>query len=773
MIRRLLDRRVPQFVALYVAGGWGFVQFVDWAVDEYLLAPALTTFVAVLLLLFIPTVVVIAWRHGAPGRDLWRRTDAAAIALNVAGAATVLFFAFRGQELGAMTTLRLVEDAEGDTVQRVVPKAEFRRSVLLYDFDNESGDSDLDWLENGFVQAVEFDLLQDVFMTPEPSDGPVRERLAEEGFAPGDEIPLALKRAAAQQRGTGHFLDGTFRRDGDSLFVRTRLYETRTGRQVASRDYRTAGPLEVADRISLDLRRDLGIPEGQIDQSVDLPAAELLTDDVDAYRAYVEVAQQGVRENDPAGGLAKAERAVAMDSTFAAAHLARMMMAVVSGDEATATEAAGDVNRFDYRLPERVRLMVQVNRYLLIEGDPDGAIQAARYWTEVYPQDLQARRMLALAYAQTGDRAAQIGEYRALLAIDPTDVEALRYLATALSQEGHPDSALAYRYRLVESRPSDLTARLDLAWTLETLGRYEESRDVLEQAAIVAPDAPEVPRQLALLDMRAGDYESARRRVEKVRMLARTPQQRERTAGIEETYYYLRGQYSRLAEAYRDRLALLAEVYPPIAVPGLIANSEFLLFAARAGRDGEALAQIDSLRHTAEYGFDLGLEWAAVRIHLDRGDFDAARASLDGIERQMEMRGATDGRLARAAWVRGRLAELEAGDCQQALGHFDSARELAPRSSLYSAARLHCLTRLERWREAEEEVDWLLEHYSGYPHIQVTIARYHAARGRVDRALDQLDAALATWAEADPDYAPAREARELRRSLGRGGGSGG
>ncbi len=279
------------------------------------------------------------------------------------------------------------------------------------------------------------------------------------------------------------------------------------------------------------------------------------------------------------------------------------------------------------------------------------------------------------------------------------------------------------------------------------------------------PDAPEVPRQLAILDMRAGDYESARRRLEEVRTLARTPQQRERRAGLEETYYYLRGQFSRLEGAYRDRLGLLAETYPPIAVPGMIDNSEFLLYAARAGREAEALAQIDSLRKAAEFGFDLELERAAVRIHLDRRDFDAARTALDGLERQVEMRGATDGRLAYAAWVRGRLAELEASDCEQALGHFDRSRELSPTASLYAAARLRCLTRLERWKEAEEEADWLLEHYPGYPSNQVTIARYHAARGQVDQALEQLDAALATWADADADYAPAREARELRRSL--------
>ena len=68
LLQKLLHRRVPQIVGLYMAGSWGFVQFVDWAVNQYALSPDLVNFAVALLLLFLPTVAWLAWRHGAPGR---------------------------------------------------------------------------------------------------------------------------------------------------------------------------------------------------------------------------------------------------------------------------------------------------------------------------------------------------------------------------------------------------------------------------------------------------------------------------------------------------------------------------------------------------------------------------------------------------------------------------------------------------------------------------------------------------------------------------------
>jgi Tfp pilus assembly protein PilF len=765
MMKALLDRRVPQLTGVYLAASWGLVEFSSFAVGQFALSPAISSLVVLLLLLLLPVVVILAWRHGEPGPSEWTKTDGAAIGLNLVVAAVVLFAAFSDQELGAATTIKLVEDAEGNTVERVVPKAAFRRNVLLYSLDNESGDPDLDWLETGVVLGVAVDLIQDVFVTPVTSeDATVRERLAEAGFELNDAIPLSLKREAAERRSIDHFMDGSVRSESGTLVVETRLYETRSARRVSVHSYRGADPLELADQVSVDLRHDLGIPNWQIEEAVDLPASELLTSSPDAYRAFVG-AQTAATANDFATTRSMAGEAVRQDSTFAYGYLVGGIAAFFSGDQAAGRDLFARGNRDAYRLPERARLSMQVIEKWFFQQNPAGAIAAASYWTEIYPQDTEARRLLSNLYSATGDADGAIAQARALLAIDTADVQSMRLLATTFRQREDYDSALAYYERLGDRLPSDVQTRLDVAATRSSLGQFDLARTELEQAGIAAPADPDPVDRLARLDMREGEYGDAVERTARVGQLARTPLERTAAAGLEESLYYNRGQFSRLEDAYHRRLAGLAEFAPVIQILGSIENSEALRFAFEAGREAWALQQLDSLRNLGEAPWNLDLENAAVRIHLERGDVAAARASLEGLRRQRdELAG---GRLGDAtiSWIEGRIAELEDGNCSRALDSYDRAKELAPLGSLYRVSRLRCFIAAKSWSEAQSEVGWLLERQPGSAKIRLEIARYHVARGQTAEAIEHLEVALDVWSEADANYIPAQEARALLKEL--------
>jgi tetratricopeptide (TPR) repeat protein len=310
--------------------------------------------------------------------------------------------------------------------------------------------------------------------------------------------------------------------------------------------------------------------------------------------------------------------------------------------------------------------------------------------------------------------------------------------------------------------------RLDVAAARISLGGFEEARAELERAATAAPADPDPIAALARLDMREGEYADAIERVAHVGQLARTPQERSDGARLEETLFYTRGQFDRLQDAYRRRLAAQREFAPHIVVMGNMAGSEALRFATEAGRGDWALQQIDSLQSLAQEPFSLFLESAAVRGHLARGDVPAARASLDGLGRMREELGTDRGSEALIAWVEGRIAELEDGDCTRALVSYERALELAPLNSNYRVSHLACLVETKRWPQAEREVNWLLARRPGSAKARVGIARYYAARDRTDEAISHLEYALDVWSEADSDYVPAREARalltELRRS---------
>jgi len=769
MFQQLLERRVPQLVGLYLGASWGLIEFSSFAVGQFALSPAITNFVVLALVLLLPGVVMLAWRHGAPGANEWTRVDGVAVGLNLVVAAGVLFAVFGGETLGAATTVRLVEDAEGNTVERVLPKAEFRRSVLLYSFDNETGDAALDWLQTGITYGVLLDLVQDVFITVglSSSDPTVTERLAEAGFGPTDRIPLSLKREAAETRSLPNFLAGTVRRDGPTLVVETRLYETRSARELAARTYRGHDPLALADQISVDLRRDLGIPDWQIEESPDLPAAELATTSPEAYETFIE-GQSLIYASDHAAGRVKSEAAIALDSTFAMAYSNAAVAALIAGDREGGSELITAANRYLYRVPERQRLAIQVIDKWLFQQDPQGAMRAARYWTEVYPQDVEGRRLRATLASNTGNQDETIAQSRALLAIDSADVRSMRQLAAAFRQNEQHDSALAYYERLGDRMPTDVRTRLDVAATRISLGRFDEARADLERAATAAPADPDPIDALARLDMQEGKYADAIGRVADVGQLARTPQERSGAAELEETLYYNRGQFDRLVDAYGRRLAVQREFLPPLVVIGDVAESRALRFAAEAGREDWALQQIDSARSLAQEPFNLVLEHAAVLNHLEQGDVPAARASLEGLGRLREALGTNRGPEAFIAWIEGRIAELEDESCDRALASYERASELRPLDAMYRLNRLQCLVETKRWPQAEREVDWLLTRQPGYPKIRLEIARYYVARGQTDEAIAHLEYALDVWSEADSDYVPAREARalltELRRS---------
>ena len=764
-MRQLLHRRVPQIVGAYFAGSWVFLEFSDWTVDQYALSPALTNFVVTALLIFLPMVVVLAWRHGAPGQDGWTKTDGALIGLNLIAAGGILTFTFSGQELGAATTVRLLEDDDGNTVERVIPKAAFRRDVMVWDFDNESDDPDLDWLRSGLWMGLMQDLSQDLFVTPVDIYEPrVREPLTEAGFELPYGVPLALKRQLAEARGVGHFLEGDLLdRTGDTLVVRTRLYQTRNAREVAARTYRGSDPLEIVDRMSVDVRRDLGIPEWQIEESVDLPAAEILTNSPQAFRAFsgYRVALYG---NQLVEARAAADAAIEIDPAFASAHGASASAALLLGDQAAARDGIAEALRLAYRLPERSRLLLQMLDQMLFRIDPAGALQTGSYWTELYPQDPQARQLLAETYRMQGNVPGQITQYRALLAMDSADVQSLQAIAGAFRGKQEYDSALVYYDRLVGLRPTDVRTRLDIAATQTSLLQFDEAREVLEGARIAAPDDPEVLNRLARLDMQRGSYEEAVRRIEEMSALARTQQQRDLVAGVEGTYSDNLGQYGGVREAYGLQLEAIGAYMPPIGVVQAVLNTEALTNSVDWGRAAFALEQIDSLRATVEEPWSLLLDVPAVQIYLDRGDIESSRESLFALRALNETFG--EARLtARIRWVEGRIAEFEDGDCRRALANYEAARELLPQAPVYRGWLALCLTSLERWEEAEGEVAWLLERFPGSGKIRLVAARLYAAQGRKVDAIAELEIALGYWSAADPDYRPAGEAHALLEEL--------
>ncbi|MGB5527774.1 MAG: adenylate/guanylate cyclase domain-containing protein, partial [Gemmatimonadota bacterium] len=154
--RQLLRRRVPQFVSLFLVGSWAFLEFISFAVEQYGLSPLLPTFVLSILLLLIPTVVWLAWHHGARGPDGWTRSDVVFLTGNLVAAAAFLFIP-GWFEIGDLTTRNLerrdARQTRASALESLEDTEDPRNIAVLY-FEPRSSGEEVPYLAAGLTEAL-------------------------------------------------------------------------------------------------------------------------------------------------------------------------------------------------------------------------------------------------------------------------------------------------------------------------------------------------------------------------------------------------------------------------------------------------------------------------------------------------------------------------------------------------------------------------------------------------------------------------------------------
>jgi len=769
MLGELVRRRVPQIVGLYLVGSWGFVEFVDWAVAQYVLSLHITNFVVSLLLLLLPSVLLLAWRYGAPGDDRWTRTESIAIPLNLVLAAAVLYLGFRGTPLGAATTTVVVEDESGNAVERVIPRNDFRRSIASFFFDNETGDTTLDWLRYGLPIATEFDLVQDMFISgtsPWPRYGLLRE-LEEAGFPDGVGVPLALKRKLAADRHLDVFLTGSLVRADSGLVVQSELYDAQRGRLVARHTFSASDPFELADRLSEQLKRDLELPTLQIEEARDLPVSEILTNSVSAFRQYV----LGFRSlMDP--DIDAAERwltgAVAEDPSFAMAQWNLAISYYLLNRPEEAAAAAQSAQRYLYKLPERVQFQVRAWDYQLFQQKPEQAFRITRYWVELYPRDIEGRKQLAQLLAERGQWEDQIAQLEEILSIDPTQYEQLQQIGRIYEEQAQYETALGYFERYAELFPADDQSFVAIGDLGRRTGEHERARSAYERALLIEPGAVQVMLSLGRIELDLGAFETARGWADEAMAASRGPEDRYRVYGFEQTMYYRQGLFERLEESYRKRLAAAAEFMIPVGVAWELAESEALRYAHDAGREAFAFRQLDSLRAELPPPFDDAYGAFYGTVIAESGDMEGAQAEFERARSGFTALGNELALGVFAAYESGLVSEQE-GDYESAVASYRQTASLYPPELLFAVATGRSQRKLGELEAAEATLQSALGVVPADAKIRYELALVYEDMGRAADAIEQLQAAADVWKSADPAYLPAQKVRAKLRQLGASG----
>jgi eukaryotic-like serine/threonine-protein kinase len=462
----------------------------------------------------------------------WRRSLAAGVvAFMLLGIGTAIFLSMRALGIGpAGSLLAAGVVAESDR-------------ILIADFDAVGGDSTTARL---VTEAFRVDFSRSTLVRPMDQTA-VRETLRRMGRTDLPRLDLELAREIALRDGVQVLVTGEVAPAGAGHVLTARLVSAHTGEVLAAlreTARREDDLIRAIDRLSRGIRERTGESLRAIRRAEPLDRAT--TSSLEALRKYTEARRAIGWDGDVQRGTALLEEAVALDSTFAAAHQALITIHSNAFDPVRALEAHARAKRYEDRLDpiDRIRLRAQ---YHTVRREYGQAVAAYEQMLAMQPSHHAALNNIGIAYGDMYDFERALPYYHRAVAADST-----RYLTIA-----------------------------NVGETLVKLGRIEEARSAFERSRSLAPQAAWPLVALAVLPSTAGDYDAAeanlRRLLQDPASTSGTLRRAERSlSGLLRT----RG---RLAEAEEPLASMAQALEGPASAEALVALSRVWTTLVQAG----------------------------------------------------------------------------------------------------------------------------------------------------------------------------------------------
>ncbi|MFC1661315.1 tetratricopeptide repeat protein [Gemmatimonadota bacterium] len=470
-LKELLRRRLPQLVGLYLAAGWGLLEFTDWATNRFDLPSSLADTVVLTWLVLLPPVALLAWRWGAPGATpFFREANAAA-----------------------------------------------PRSVAVLPFVNLSGNPDDGYLGDGLSEEI-------INALTKVEGLQVAARTS--AFMYKDTARDV--RAIGRELNVSSVLEGSVQRSGSRIRVTTQLVSVVDGYHLWSerfdRDMEDVFVIEdqIAEKVARALRVIL---KDQKWESPSRPAPA----DIRAYEYYLRGQQFLLQTRVKSLGYAKEmfQRAIDIDPSYAPAWAgAGEALALTTMYYPSRTEELDEADRVTQ---EAIRLAPGLAEAhaargltLFLRGQGEEAEAEFREATELDPMLFQAHYFRARALFQEGrleeaarefleaskireDYQASFFAAQALHALDraeegqaqlaralevvekhmelnPDDPRAATVRAVSLCRLDRPDEGLAWAEKALEIDPDDAGVRYNAACLYSLEGRADDAIRCLEEA---------------------------------------------------------------------------------------------------------------------------------------------------------------------------------------------------------------------------------------------------------------------------------------------------
>lgn len=774
-ITELRGRRVLPAIGVYVAGSWVLVEILDRLVERYLLSPYLTDIVFWGLFSLIPAVMLIAWTHGRPGKDKASRAEKVGVPINLIATLGLLITVFGGKDLNLAATQITVSNELGQQETHYIPSETFRRRMVVFFWENESGDPELDWLQYGVTELLVQDLQQDSFILASSPWNNFRNgiyaRMHTAGFNDGLGMPRSLMRKIAIDANRQYFVEGSFDRIVDEYVVTARVWDSRTLEQIDELVSRNWDIYTAIDQLSREVRRALEVPASSSRISEDMPLAETYGESEEALKAYIEGLNARLFENDFEKSNALFDKSTSIDANFVLGWFLKAVNLIESGNLPAAQEALAAAQKLDYRLPERDRAQLKALTYRL-KGEHEKLMAFLRLRVDIY-DDASAHSTLAKMLMMSGELPEAKSEF--LSALDKDKLNAGIYLRLSALERamGNMDGAIDYAREYQQQKPEEMEANIMLGDLLRDSGELDDAEKQYMQAQILENDPVRPTLKLSQLAARKGDTQAAVDLLTEAQDLAQSAQDE---IYVRQGAAALQLRLGKVHEAIRltyDQEEFLRQSQSPFVV-AISIYAPLVEYYLEVGDISAAKDSIKTALGMVQAPMDQFFAFSEALIQAKEQDFVTAEESVErGIVvidmfklKAMEFQ---------VSLTRAWIAE-EHGDYVAMADHYQAALDMIEHSVIASEVQIAvpkiyaglaiAQVRSDQLDAAERSLAAGFRLDPSEPMLWLVKARLQKARNMPQLALASVNYALAIWKDADDDYIVVGRAKALAAELG-------
>ena len=388
---------------------------------------------------------------------------------------------------GAQAETIEVQDENGKVWKQKAIRFEDIKAFYVSPFSQTEGDSSHSWLSLGIPYALEMEWDQDPYIWNAYDNG-------------NQQKPLNEYLEIAEREEMSYVLLGSYKIDSNSLYqIDLSFYQVNNGQLFKQTSYRGRDLFSLLDSISKDSKFKLDIPAEHIETAKDLPLAEYLTDDLDAYESFCKGIISGYYGNRPKS-FQFFDKAIERDPSFAWSHfLVSRNHHVFQRSEQKAQHHIQQAMMYRSRLPDVFEASVRQLNYR-INGEPEKALKLMEMLVQLNPRNSVMRFNLIQEYMLQNEYQLAldaIREYQKVFKEPFAQAEKEAFCLIALNKEAE---GIRRAKSYLKDNPNLGGGHFALGEFYTHSEKWEEARSQFERMELIEPENHVVPQMLEVID---------------------------------------------------------------------------------------------------------------------------------------------------------------------------------------------------------------------------------------------------------------------------------